>query len=128
MLGCIPRSPSPAIEISDDEANKPVVKSVSDSLMTGNARSLDELLRQIQILNVVHILSLRPSLSLTQSKARITDLERAKVNAEPANTDTVIKDEGVSVKREREEDGGNEGSRPKRRAVVKIEHVDLTDE
>ena len=41
MLGCIPRSPSPAIDVSNT--------------MTGTAGSSDELLRQIQVLTVGHI-------------------------------------------------------------------------
>lgn len=71
MLGCIPRSPSPVVEISDDEAKEPVVKPESTSFMTdsssdpsttsamGSAGSPDELRRQIQVLNVHHIPTLR---------------------------------------------------------------------
>lgn len=138
MLGCIPRSPSPAIDISDDEADQPVVKPESDSLttdssndqpntpLTRSAGSSDERRRQIAVLEVNDILSLRPCASLTHSQAQITDLKRADVEAEAANTGTVIKNEGVSVKRERDGEG-NQGSRQRRR-TSKIEHVDLTDD
>lgn len=117
MMGCIPRSPSPAIDISDDDANEPVIKpesnssTMDNSSMTRNAGSTGELLRQIQVLN-----------------ARITDLERGNVKAEATNTGITIKDEGVGVKRERQGDDGNEGSRQRRRTSVKVEHVDLTDD
>ena len=71
MLGCIPRSPSPAVDISDDEADQPVVKPESDSFttdssndqsntpLTRSAGSSDERRRQIAALEVIHILSLR---------------------------------------------------------------------
>ncbi len=70
MLGCIPRSPSPAIDITVDDADEPAVKSETNSStmdsfkdksttpMTTNAASSNELLRQIQILNVGRIISL----------------------------------------------------------------------
>ena len=66
--------------------------------------------------------------SLTLSQARITDLERLKVKTEAANTDPIVKFEGSSLKRERKDDGGNEGSRQRRRTSFKVEHVDLTDD
>lgn len=134
MMGCIPRSPSPAIDISDDDANEPVIKpesnssTMDNSSMTRNAGSTGELLRQIQVLNVGQILSVRPLPLLTHSQARITDLERGNVKAEATNTGITIKDEGVGVKRERQGDDGNEGSRQRRRTSVKVEHVDLTDD
>ena len=62
MMGCIPRSPSPAIGKPDDEAKEAVIKPESNSSttssMTTSGGSSDELLRQIQILNVRHILCL----------------------------------------------------------------------
>ena len=67
MVGCIPRSPSPAIDISDHEADETVTKSESspsmmdssndqsNTSMKTSAGSPSELLRQIQILNVCYI-------------------------------------------------------------------------
>lgn len=133
-MGCIPRSPSPAIDIPNDEANEPVIKpernssTMDNPSMTRNAGSTDELLRQIQVLNVGHILSLRSLPSLTHTQTRITDLERVKIKAEATNTGTAVKDEGFSLKREREEDDGKGGARQRRRTSIKVEHVDLTDE
>ena len=95
--------------------------------MTGSAGSPDELLRQIQVLNVDHILSLPFLPSLTYSQARIIDLERVNVKAEELNSGTVIKEEGSSAKRKREEDGTGSSSQ-RRRMPAKIEHVDLTDD
>lgn len=112
MLGCIPRSPSPAINNSNTT--------------TGTAGSSDEMLRQIQVLNVGHIPFLQPSPSLTHLQARITDLERDKIKAEAANTGSVIKNEGAGVKREREEDDSQKESRQRRRTAAQIEHIDLT--
>ncbi|KAL9075342.1 MAG: hypothetical protein Q9161_001719 [Pseudevernia consocians] len=114
-------SPSPAVDISDDEADQPVVKPESDSLttdssndqsntpLTRSAGSSDERRRQIAAL-----------------EALITNLKRADVEAEAANTGTGIKNERFGVKRERDEEG-NQGSRQRRR-TSKIEHVDLTDD
>lgn len=139
MLGCIPRSPSPAIEISDDESHEAAVKPENSSFMTGSsndpsntsltgsAGSPGELLRQIQVLNVDHILSLPFLPSLTYFQARIIDLERVNVKAEELNSGTVIKEEGSSAKRKREEDGTGSSSQ-RRRMPAKIEHVDLTDD
>ena len=112
MLGCIPRSPSPAIEVSNT--------------VTGTAGSSDEMLRQIQVLTVSPIPFLQPLTTLTHLQARITDLERDKIKAEAANNSTVIKNERIGVKREREEDDSQKESRQRRRTAVQIEHVDLT--
>ncbi len=140
MLGCIPRSPSLAIDISDDENHEPVVRPASnrsdtdnsndesDTRMALRATSSDKLRRETEILKVIYILSLQSSPPLEHSQARITDLERANVETEAANTGTVIKDEGVSIKREREEGDSKERLSQRLRTSVEIEHVDLTDD
>ena len=94
--------------------------------MTSSAISSDELLRQVQVLTVGHIPPLQPLTTLTHPQARITDLERDKIKAEAANNSTVIKNERIGVKREREEDDSQKESRQRRRTAVQIEHVDLT--
>ena len=136
MLGCIPRSPSRAIEISDDEDHEPVVRLASnrsgtdnstdesDTRMALRATSSNKLRREIEILKVIYILSLRSSPPLTLSQTRIIDLERSNVKTEVANAGTAIKHE-VSIKREREEDTGKQRSNQRRRTSVKI---DLTDD
>ena len=63
MLGCIARSPSPAISISDEEAEQPLIKPEKNISLTDSSTATtapDDLLRQIQILNVGPILRLRP--------------------------------------------------------------------
>lgn len=140
MLGCILRSPSPSINISDDETAESIVKPESNPSttnssinqshvsVTSGAGSADQMLRQIQVLTVGHIPFLQPLRSLTYPQARITDLERANIKPEAATTGTLVKSEGVGVKREREEDEGQQDSRQRRRTAVKIEHIDLTDD
>ena len=106
-MGCIPRSPSPEAQSPNDDATAPgdAIQEVRDLRVSFMPRALDTDENQ-----------------LTHVQARLALLERGlNVKLESSRATT-------GVKREREDDEANEGSRQRRRASVKAEVIDLTDD
>ena len=111
MLGCIPRSPSPAIDISDDETGIQVLDRAGAAPI-----GVKEEVQNLRVsIPSHHCILLQTNFAI---QARLALLEGS----------TNIKSESkVAVKRERED---NEGSNPRQRPrkSAKIETVDLTDD
>ena len=110
MIGCIPRSPSPAIEVLDE-------KNCSQNSGKANAAA-GNALREVQQLRVSLLLCCLTSPDTNLVQTRLAVLERA---TNPKSEAAMV------VKRERDEDE-NAGPRQRPRRSVKIETVDLTDD
>ena len=107
MLGCIPRSPSPEVQIPEDEPIAPehAVQEVRDLRVSPTSDYQNPNARNAN-----------PAFS---TQARLAILERnLQIKNESTSTHT-------NLKRERDEEQGK-GSFRRRRLAVKVEHVDLT--